>query len=176
MVQIFKRGDTEHPRRRREEASASCQKLTGTQLLPASPSLFQTAPAGDRAGRWEARPPVTSEGNIAPEPSRVLLNPSVPRLLQHWVWGCQSCLGAGVRAVPRGEGVQGMAQRGTDPRAPFHPRGRLSCRPERGTNPDGDHGQLRSLDPGPSSLCLGFLSPHPGRRAPMSLPQTVSKL
>lgn len=39
VVQIFKRGD----RASQEEASASCQKLTGTPPFPASPSLFQTA-------------------------------------------------------------------------------------------------------------------------------------
>lgn len=32
------------------------------------------------------------------------------------------------------------------------------------------------LDPGPSSLCLRFLSPHPETQALMSLSQTMSKL
>ena len=71
--------------------------------------------------------------------------------------GCWSCLGAGVRAVLRGEGAQGMDQRGTDPRAPFHPRDGLSSCPGRGTNPQGDHSQHHSLGPGPSSPCLRFL-------------------
>ena len=82
--------------------------------------------------------------------------------------GCWSCLGAGVRAVLRGEGAQGMAQRGTDPRAPFHPRDGLSSCPGRGTNP---HGTTAST----TLWALGCPAPacdscsHPEMQALMSL-------
>lgn len=81
----------------------------------------------------------------------------------------------GVRAVLRGEGAQGMAQRGADPPAPFHPRDGLSSRPGRGTNAHGDHGRHHS-GPWAVRLCLRVLSPHPEIQALVSLSQAMSEL
>lgn len=66
------RGGAEDPRRRRAEASALCQKLTGAPRLPACPFLFQTGtglemgpPAKhEELADGKARLPVTSEGRV----------------------------------------------------------------------------------------------------------------
>lgn len=101
-------GGAEDPRRRRVEASASCQKLTGALPLPVCPSLFQTGtgletgpPAKhEELADGKARLPITSEGRVP------LQSPAE----FSWVSQCLTSCGSGVLELPRSRG-QGSSER-----------------------------------------------------------------
>lgn len=147
------RGGAKDPRRWCVEASASCQKLTGALLLPACPPCSKRArgwrrghplrtrswPMGGKQGRPSRRRREHRSGAQQSPPGSVSVSPPVALGL-----GVLELPQRGVRAVLRGESAQGMAQRGTDPPAPFHPRDGLSSRPGRGTNAHGDRGRHHS--------------------------------